>query len=77
MYVRGYGLSARHTKRNLSLDSGSNFIRGFYFDTYRLLIAYPSVDMYEKFVPNVHYLSEMFKIINKFYLEYCSKKYKK
>ena len=67
-----YGLSTRHTKRNLFV----NFIGGFYFDMCKLLTAYPFVDMYEKFVPNVHYLTETFKIINKSYLEYCSKTFK-
>ena len=62
-----YGLSTRHTKRNLFVDSGINFIVGFYFDMCKLLTAYPFVDMYEKFVPNVNYLTEAFKIINKSY----------
>ena len=42
----------------------------------KLLSAYPFVSMYEKFVPNVDYSPDTFKIINKPYLEYCSKKFK-
>ena len=72
-----YGLSTRHTKLNLCLDSSANFICGFYFAMSKLLRVYPFVDMYEKFVPNFHYLPETFKIISKSYLEYCSKKFKK
>ena len=72
-----YGLSTICEKRNLFLDSSANFICGLYFDMCKLLRADTFVYMYEKFVPNVDYLVETLKIINKPYLEYCSKKFNK
>ena len=35
-----YGLSTRHTKRDLFLDSGANFICGFYFNMCKLLTLF-------------------------------------
>ena len=66
-----YSLSRRHTKCNLPFDSSANFIRGFYFNMCKLLRVYAFVDMYEKS------LWQMFKVINKSCLKYCSKKFKK
>ena len=63
-------------KLSLFLDRCVNFIRAFYFDLCKLLNAFPFVSSYEKFVPNDDYLHETFKVINKPYLEYCSKKFK-
>ena len=72
-----YGLSTICEKRNLFLDSGANFICGFYFDMCKLLRADDFVYMYEDFVPNVDYSTETFKIVNKPYLEYYSKTFNK
>ena len=71
----GYGLPTMCEKRNLFLDSGANFIRGFHFDMYKLLRGKTFVYMYENFVSNVDYFAETFKIINKLYLEHWSKKF--
>ena len=49
----------------------------FYFDMCKLLRADTFVCMCEKCLPNVAYSAETFKIINKPYLEYCSKKFNK
>ena len=76
-HTKHVDIHTRHTKHNLFLDKGTNFILCFYFDMCKLLRAYPFVDMYEIFMPSVHYLPETFKIINKSYVEYCSKNFKK
>ena len=72
-----YGLSKMCEKRNLFLNGSASFICGFYFDMCKLLRADNFVYMYEKFLPNVDYLAETFKIINKPYLQYYSKKFNK
>ena len=72
-----YGLSTMREKCNLFLNSGANFIRGFYFDICKLLRAGTFVYMYENFVLNVDYFAETFKIINKPYSEPSSKKFNK
>ena len=72
-----YGLSTMCEKRNLFLDSSASFICGFYFDMRKLLRADTFVYMYEKCLHNIDYLTETFKIINKPYLQYYSKKFNK
>ena len=66
---RKYGLSIRCEKRNMFLNSCSNFIHCFYFDMCKLLRRGAFLYMYENFAPNVDYSAETFKVINKPYLE--------
>ena len=73
----GYGLSTLRKKRNLFLDNGVNFIKYFYFNMCKLLSATTFVYMFEKFVPNVDYSIETFKIVKKSYLDYFFKKFDK
>ena len=72
-----YGMSNRKENRALFLASCEQFLKSFYFDACKLLKANAFVYMYEKFEPNVHYCANALKIVNKPYLDYCSKKYSK
>ena len=51
----------------------SSFIRCFYFDVCKLLRLSGFIHIHKHFAPNVDYLTETFKIINKSYLDYCVK----
>ena len=62
------------SERDLSLDLWVNFIHCFYFDMCKLLTPSGFFHIYESFAANVDYSAETFRIINKSYLEYCSKK---
>ena len=80
LLILKYGSSTMcltYEKRILVLDSCVNFIRCFYFDMCKLLRPCGFFHMYEDFVPNVDYSDETFKIINKPYLEYCTKMFNK
>ena len=70
----GYSRSTLHEKRNLILDDGATFIRGFYFDMCKLLKADVFVHICDNFVSNFDYSAEKFKIVNQLYLDYYSKK---
>ena len=70
-----YGLSSRKEKRALFLDGCMQFVKSFYFDSCKLLNANAFLFMYDKFEPNFHYYANTLKIINKPYLDYCSRKY--
>ena len=70
-----YGLSSRKEKRVLFLDSCMQFVKSFYFDACKLLNADAFIFIYENFQLNVHYYTNTLKIVNKPYLDYCSRKY--
>lgn len=73
--MRGdYSRSTLREKRNLILDDGVTFIRGFYFDMCKLLKADAFVHICDNSASNFDYSVEKFNIINQLYLEYCSKK---
>ena len=65
-----YGLSSRKEKRVLFLDSCMQFVKIFYFDARKLLNADAFIFIYEDFQPNT------LLIVNKPYLDYCSRKYR-
>ena len=65
-----YGLSSRKEKRVLFLDSCMQFVKNFYFDACKLLNADAFIFIYEDFQPNT------LLIVNKPYLDYCSRKYR-
>ena len=72
-----FGLSTLHEKRSMFLDSSAHFTHCFYFDLCKLLRLCAFLYMHERFMSNVDYSAESFKIINKPYLEYCTKKFNK
>ena len=72
-----YGLSSRKEKTASFLDSCMQFVKSFYFDACKLLNVDAFIFIYESFQPNVHYYTKTLKIVNKPYLEYCSRKYSK
>ena len=69
-----YRLSNRKEKRALFLNSCVEFVKSFYFEACKLLKANVFVFMYEKFEPSVHYCANTLKIVNKPYLDYCTRK---
>ena len=72
-----YGLSSRKEKKALFLDSCAQFLKSFYYDASKFLNANVLVHIYDKFEPNLHYCVNTLKIVNKPYLDYCSRKYSK
>ena len=52
-----------------------HFLKGFYFDVYKLLNANAFVYMYNKLKPNVHYNANTLKIVSEPYLDYYSGEY--
>ena len=52
-----------------------HFLKGFYFDVYKLLNANAFVYMYNKLKPNAHYNANTLKIVSKPYLDYYSGEY--
>ena len=69
-----YGMSDRKENRELFLDSYVQFVKSFYFYVCKLLKANTFVYMYEKFEPNVHYCASTLEIVNKSYVDYCTRK---
>ena len=72
-----YGLSGRKEKRAIILDSCVQFVKSFCFDVCKLFDANLFVFKYDKFERNVHYCVSTLKIVNKTYLDYCSRKHGK
>ena len=68
-----YGMNSRKGNRTWFLDSCVQFVKNFYLDACKMLKANGFVYMYDKFEPNVHYSADMLKIVNKPYLDYCSR----
>ena len=70
-----YGMSCRKENRKFFLDNCAQFVKKLYFDAYKMLKANAFVYMYVTFEPSVHYSADTLKIVNKPYLDYCSRKY--
>ena len=70
-----YCLSSRKEKRALFLDSWVQFVKCFYFDACKLLYANAFVFVCEKFESSIHDCANTLEIVNKCYLDYCTRKY--